>query len=89
MCIFWLRGQDLNLQPSGYEPDEWLKRALAKVTVIYVERQVLLIKPYGVETVWRQKGEYRTQKCWRYVVSRQIAIEQHTSLLQKPDGSPV
>lgn len=46
-------------------------------------------KPDGVETVWRQKGEYRTQKSWRYVVSRQIKIEQQTSLLQKPDGSPI
>ena len=76
-------------RPSLYEPDEWLKRALAKVTVIYVERQVLLTKPDCVETVWRQKGECRTRKSWRYVVSRQIAIEQQTSLLQKPDGSSV
>ena len=51
--------------------------------------RILLVEPDGVETVWRQKGEYRTQKSWRYVVSRQITIEQQTSLLQKPDGSPV
>ena len=48
-----------------------------------------MIKPEGMATEWRHKGEYRTQECWRYVVSKQIAIEQHTSLLQKPDGSPV
>ena len=46
-------------------------------------------KPDGVETVWRQRGEYRTQKSWCYVVSRQITIEQQTSILQKPDGSSV
>ena len=30
--------------------------------MIYLERQVLLVKPNGVETVLRQKGEYCTQK---------------------------
>ena len=44
--------------------------------------RILLVEPDGVETVWRQKGGYRTQKSWRYVVSRQITIEQQTSLIQ-------
>ena len=51
--------------------------------------RILLDEPDGMATEWRHKGEYRTQKSWRYVVSRQIKIKQQTSLLQKPDGSPV
>ena len=49
----------------------------------------LVDEPDGVATEWRQKGEYRKQESWRCVVSIQITIEQQTSLLQKPDGSPV
>ena len=43
--------------------------------------RILLDEPDGVWTECGHKGGYRTQKSWRYVVSRQITIEQQTSLL--------